>query len=162
MDNREAMNKLIKNVQDKVELARQSNNDEYWMQVVYEVQKTIPTLQNAIIDQQNLVNSISRYAEKVNEIEKTILVKSLNDTQKELAALKQDMLSGVQKIKEVQAKKKVSVKELSILYPDMSPDTQKSYRQRLHDPLPYHQKVEGGKISYVVEEVENWKQNQHK
>jgi hypothetical protein len=45
---------------------------------------------------------------------------------------------------------------------NMSKTSQQNYRERLYDPLPYHQKVEGGKITYIVEEIEKWLENQHK
>ena len=53
-----------------------------------------------------------------------------------------------------------TVKEFAKIY-DISKTSQQNYRTRLQDPLPYHQKVEGGKITYVVDEVEKWFENQH-
>lgn len=58
-------------------------------------------------------------------------------------------------------KKYLSVKEFEEKY-NMSKSSQQQYRSRLYDPLPYHQKVEGGKIVYIVDEVEKWFENQHK
>jgi hypothetical protein len=58
-------------------------------------------------------------------------------------------------------KKYLSVKELEEKY-TMSKSSQQQYRSRLYDSLPYHQKVEGGKIVYIVDEVERWLENQHK
>lgn len=55
----------------------------------------------------------------------------------------------------------LSVKEFEEKY-NMSKSSQQQYRSRLYDPLPYHQKVEGGKIIYIVDEVEKWFENQHK
>lgn len=55
----------------------------------------------------------------------------------------------------------LSVKEFEEKY-NMSKSSQQQYRSRLYDPLPYHQKVEGGKITYIVDEVERWFENQHK
>ena len=66
-----------------------------------------------------------------------------------------------QQMKKIQAKKYISVKELSEIY-NISKTSQQNYRSRLHDSLPYHQKVEGGKITYIVEEVEKWLENQHR
>lgn len=58
-------------------------------------------------------------------------------------------------------KKYLSVKEFEEKY-NMSKSSQQQYRSRLYDSLPYHQKVEGGKIIYIVDEVEKWFENQHK
>lgn len=58
-------------------------------------------------------------------------------------------------------KKYLSVKEFEEKY-GMSKSSQQQYRSRLYDSLPYHQKVEGGKIIYIVDEVEKWFENQHK
>ncbi len=66
-----------------------------------------------------------------------------------------------QQMKKIQAKKYISVKELSEIY-NISKTSQQNYRSRLHDSLPYHQKVEGGKITYIVEEIEKWLENQHR
>lgn len=65
-------------------------------------------------------------------------------------------------IEKLQVKKYISTKELAELYPNMPLSTQVSLRGRIHDKLPYHQNVVGGKIMYIVEEVENWRANQHK
>lgn len=45
---------------------------------------------------------------------------------------------------------------------NVSKSSQRDYRSRLKNPLPYHQKIEGGKIVYVVNEVEKWFSNQYK
>jgi len=58
-------------------------------------------------------------------------------------------------------KKYLTVKEFSEKY-NISKTSQQNYRGRLYDPLPYHQKVMNGKITYLVEEVEKWFENQHK
>jgi hypothetical protein len=58
-------------------------------------------------------------------------------------------------------KKYLSVEEFEDKY-NISKSSQTQYRGRMHNSLPYHQIVEKGKITYVVEEVEQWFQNQHK
>ena len=79
--------------------------------------------------------------------------------------LKKDAESEILEIKKqmakIQAKKIISVREFTDIYGD-SKTTQQNYRGRMHDPLPYEQKVEGGKITYIVEKVEQWKANQYK
>ncbi len=61
----------------------------------------------------------------------------------------------------IQAKKNITVKEFSDIY-NISKTSQRDYRSPLNDPLPYHQKVAGGKIVYVVKEVEQWLENQYR
>lgn len=58
-------------------------------------------------------------------------------------------------------KKILTVKDLEERY-NISKSSQKQYRSRLYNPLPYHQKVLGGKIVYSVDEVEKWLENQYK
>lgn len=61
----------------------------------------------------------------------------------------------------IQAKKYITVKEFEEIY-SVSKNSQQNYRGRIHDPLPYHQKVLRGNILYNVEEVEQWLENQYK
>lgn len=63
--------------------------------------------------------------------------------------------------KKIQAKKIISAKEFTEIYGD-SKKSQENYRGRLNHPLPYRQKVEGGEITYIVDEVEKWLENGHK
>ena len=72
-----------------------------------------------------------------------------------------EVLDIEQQMKKIQSKKNITVKEFTEIY-NVSKTSQQNYRGRIHDPLPYHQKVEGGKITYNVEEVEKWFENQHK
>lgn len=61
----------------------------------------------------------------------------------------------------IHSKQFLSVKEFAEKY-NISKTSQQNYRSRIHDPLPYHQKVESGKITYIVKEVEKWLENQHR
>lgn len=85
------------------------------------------------------------------------LIKSL-DAQEQKKYLKK--LEKID-IEYAQKKKNITVKEFEEIY-NISKSSQQDLRGRLYDPLPYHQKVERGKIVYVVEEVEKWFENQHK
>lgn len=64
-------------------------------------------------------------------------------------------------IEYIQKKKYLNVNEFAEVY-HMSKTQQQTRRGRLHDPLPYHQHVEGGKILYDVEEIEKWRENGNK
>lgn len=72
-----------------------------------------------------------------------------------------EVLDIEQEMRKIQTKNNITVKEFSEIY-NISKTSQQNYRGRLYDPLPYHQKVAGGKIVYVVKEVEDWFDNQHK
>lgn len=61
----------------------------------------------------------------------------------------------------IQKKRNITVKEFAEIF-SMSKSKQQNRRGRLHDPLPYHQEVENGKILYYVDEVEKWFKNQYK
>ena len=73
----------------------------------------------------------------------------------------QEVLEVQKHMAKIQSKKFISVKEFSDKY-GVGKTSQQDYRGRLRDPLPHHQKVRGGKITYIVEEVEQWFENQHK
>ena len=73
----------------------------------------------------------------------------------------EEVLEIEKEMTKLHAKKVLTVKELAERY-NIGKTSQQNYRARLHDPLPYHQKVLGGKITYVVEEVEEWLENQHR
>ena len=73
----------------------------------------------------------------------------------------QEVLDIQKHMAKIQSKKIISVKEFTDRY-GVSKTSQQDYRGRLRDPLPHHQKVRGGKITYIVEEVEQWLENQHK
>ena len=61
----------------------------------------------------------------------------------------------------IQSKKYITVKEFSEIY-NVSISSQQNYRGRIYDPLPYHQKVFRGNITYIVSEIEKWLENQYK
>jgi hypothetical protein len=66
-----------------------------------------------------------------------------------------------EEIKLIQNKKYITVNEFEKMF-NVSKSSQRDLRSRLRNPLPYHQKIEGGKIVYVVSEVEKWFSNQYK
>lgn len=72
-----------------------------------------------------------------------------------------EVLDIEEQMRKMQAKKYITRKEFADIY-NISISSQDVYRGRLYDPLPYHQKVAGGKVVYVVDEVEKWFANQHK
>jgi hypothetical protein len=61
-------------------------------------------------------------------------------------------------IEKIQKKKYISVKEFAEIY-GFSEDWQKNRRGRIRDKLPYIQTANGGKITYNVEEIELWFEN---
>jgi len=85
---------------------------------------------------------------------------------KELSALMRRLYAQEMDIeytmKKLHSKQYLSVKEVAEMYQGMSRSSQETFRSRLHDPLPYHQRVEGGKITYDRDEIEKWRANQHK
>lgn len=61
-------------------------------------------------------------------------------------------------IKIIRAKKYITVKEFTQIY-SYSSDWQRNRRSRIHDHLPFIQIIRSGKITYDVEKVENWFEN---
>lgn len=85
---------------------------------------------------------------------------TLNNTLKEKEKIK--VIVGLeQEMKQIEAKKYITVKEFEKKY-NLCSTSQQNYRGRMKDPLPYHQRVERGKITYNIDEVERWFQNQYK
>ncbi|WP_418640631.1 helix-turn-helix domain-containing protein [Sulfurimonas sp. ST-27] len=107
-----------------------------------------------------LKKDIEVYPENENETlaEAAKLKVDLYAEQIETSPIQQNQSSNIAVL---QVKKNITVKELAELY-NISKTSQQNYRSRLYDPLPYHQKVKGGKITYIVEEVEKWLKNQHR
>jgi len=118
-----------------------------------------------IYDNENVYTSKYDYEEKdrLNNITTNkydIPLVKLNKLLKQEERYKEILEIEKQMIK-IQSKKNISVKEFAEIY-NVSKTSQQNYRGRIHNPLPYHQKVEGGKITYNVEEVEQWFDNQYK
>ena len=95
------------------------------------------------------------------EKEEALKIKHKNEEEEFTKKYYKTEQTTADKIETIQAKKNITVKEFTDIY-NISKSSQRDYRSRLNDPLPYHQKVAGGKIVYVVEEVEKWFQNQHR
>ena len=113
-------------------------------------------LENNIDEKIDKVIDIFEYIENKNY---QLLIKINNlldekDKDKDINKLEEE-------IKLIQNKKYITVKEFEKMF-NISSSSQRDYRSRLKNPLPYHQKVEGGKIVYVVDEVEKWFSNQYK
>lgn len=72
-----------------------------------------------------------------------------------------EVLEIEKRMARLNSKKILTVKDLEEKY-NISKSAQQQYRSRLYNSLPYHQKVIGGKITYNLEEVEKWLENQHK
>lgn len=68
---------------------------------------------------------------------------------------KQEVLEVKKQMVKIQAKKYITTKECAEIY-NRSTRYLQNAKGRIHDPLPYHQTVAGGKIVYVVEEIEDW------
>ena len=118
-----------------------------------------------IFDNENVHTSKYDYEEKdrLNNIttdKYDIPLVKLNKLLKQEERYKEILEIEKQMIK-IQVKKNITVKEFAEIY-NVSKTSQQNYRGRLDNPLPYHQKVEGGKIIYNVEEVEKWFENQHR
>lgn len=142
-------------------------------------QKRYDELIDALIEQEWALDALNDGHQKVNinifeddkkKDEKDIWDEFVTDFDFPLIKLnnllsKQDQSEEVLQIEKDMAKlhnkKYLSVQDFDEKY-NMSKSSQQQYRSRLYNPLPYHQKVVGGKIVYVVEEVEKWFENQYK
>ena len=73
----------------------------------------------------------------------------------------QEVIDIEQQMKKIQVKKYITTDEMKEIY-NISISSQKDYRGRLNDPLPFTQKKFRGKIIYVVEDIEKWLKSQNK
>lgn len=64
-------------------------------------------------------------------------------------------------IRKIQAKKYITTDEMVEIY-NISISSQRDYRGRLNDPLPFNQNKFRGKITYTVEDVDKWRKNNNK
>lgn len=113
-------------------------------------------------------NKISKKLEIIeNSAETKQLLKEKNQLLKQIEQLKKENVENklkhsLEQLKIVQAKEFLSTSELAILFPHMSVERQKTYRGRLHDPLPYEQLNRNCKIVYDRKKVDIWKINNNK
>lgn len=94
------------------------------------------TIINDIINQTIILN---------NTLDKEEQLKEVSDLQQEMEIL--------------QAKRYISPKELSQLLPNMSISQQQTYRGRIKNKIPYHQATSRGGVTYIVEDVKEWMEN---
>lgn len=147
--------------------------DKHSKKVIKEAVESLYTIHNFVYEENEKYTSSGEYKNKSRleqfyEEEKfkgkfdiiRVNVVKLNELLDKQEQIK-EVVDLAEEMKKIQVKKNITVKEFSEIY-NISKTSQQNYRGRLHDPLPYHQKVEGGKIVYVVDEVEKWFQNQHK
>ncbi len=73
----------------------------------------------------------------------------------------QEVIDIEQQMKKIQVKKYITTDEMKEIY-NISISSQKDYRGRLNDPLPFTQKKFRGKIIYIVEDIEKWLKSQNK
>ena len=83
-------------------------------------------------------------AEKTKNLDKVIMLKE------------EESSYSAKEMEKIQVKNIISVKEYTEKYGD-SDTSQKNDRGLIKNPLPYNQKVKNGKITYNVDEVEEWR-----
>ncbi len=136
--------KTIKEILDE-----NSDNPKKALKLVKKVKEPIGALQH--YGDINYLNIIQGISERVVELNATL---GKEEQLKEVVDLEQE-------IKKLQAKKYITTEQFAQIY-NISISRQRDYRGRLNNPLPYHQTVAKGKITYDVGEVEEWRPNQHK
>jgi hypothetical protein len=95
------------------------------------------------------------YLEEIKKLQNIIKEQTI-----QLSAIAAQMIEQNKKLNSITIQSEyIGVKELERRF-DIKERSQKAYRGRVKNPLPFHQDVENGKISYKVSEVEEWKRNQ--
>lgn len=154
---KETINDLLK--------IRQKRYDEYIQSLIHEEQALDilndgckPMHSDFILEEEKKQDENEIWDEFVTDFDLPLIkLNSLLDKQQQ----NEEVLQIEKNMAKLHGKKYLSVKEFEEKY-NMSKSSQQQYRSRLYDSLPYHQKVEGGKIVYLVDEVEKWFENQHK
>jgi hypothetical protein len=117
----------------------------------------------------HMVNSFPQYEENhfdLEEANKATMERydsrliALNNLLKQEERNK-EVLDIEAEMRKIQAKKYITTDEMVEIY-NISISSQRDYRGRLNDPLPFNQKKFRGKITYTVEEIEKWLKNQGK
>lgn len=92
--------------------------------------------------------------ENLSLLNKLNSLQSKNNQNEEITKLQQQMLK-------IQVKEYITTKEFEEKY-NISISSQRDYRGRKNDPLPFRQIKFRGTITYDVEVVEKWLENQYK
>jgi|GEM_PF-2805827 len=94
------------------------------------------------------------FLNKIDTLQQTIQA-----NYQEITTLRQSLEEANKKLIEHSPKKFLTVKQLEQLY-SISESQQKNLRNRINNPLSYHQDEIGGKIRYEVSSVEGWMSQQ--
>lgn len=98
------------------------------------------------------IDKTNKHIELSNKLRQEIEDLKLENKQKELKF-------SLDQLRIAQAKEFLSTKELAIVFPNMSVEKQKTYRGRIHDPLPYEQLNKKCKIVYERKKIDIWRKN---
>lgn len=154
--------KEISHIADELEVS--ISEYEYQLEL-HDFEEQISSIENQQNELQDLAYEFNIETENNNVEDNQLrqLEEEKNRLQKELQALKEnhEQINREALIKEIQAKRYLSPKELAILKTDMSISSQQTYRGRLRDKIPFHQKGRDCKITYDIKEVEVWIENQN-
>ena len=135
----------------KIEIEINENNTPFYIikgMIIkaFEIHPSGSTCQNMIDEYYNKM--LTNEAKEIIELEKKLAKKH----NKEL--IEKEIITR-------ENKKYITISDFKEIY-NISISSQQQFRGRLNDPLPYHQKMIRGKVTYIVEEVEKWFQNQYK
>lgn len=72
-----------------------------------------------------------------------------------------EILKSATEMTKIENKKFITTKQFQEKY-NISISSQADFRGRTHDPLPFHQRKLGCKITYNVDEVEKWFKNNNR
>ena len=125
---------------------RKSLNREYQDNGLMTVLKTL--------SEEDFISDIELHKEIDNHLIKLNNLLQEKEQRKEIINLAQEM-------EKIQAKNILNPKHFFEKY-NISISRQRDFRTRLNDPLPYHQMVHRGSISYYVNEVDKWLESNNK
>lgn len=152
----------ISQIADELEISIAEYEYQLELHNLEEQLSSIDKKQNEFEDLAHEYNLDTNY-ENIENNQLNQLLEDKKQLLKEIQTLKDNhkQVSKEAQIKEIQVKEYLSPKELAILMPDMSISSQATYRGRLKDKIPFHQKRKKGKITYKLTEVQDWLDNQN-
>lgn len=156
VDEKLVLQKLYRDYHEKLFINESDEDKDFYMSILDTLEDVI-TLEN--FKPNDMMRALYELnIERIRELELYALrlYKLYNEeTSQEISYLENIKDRNIQKIREANEKKNISVIEFELVY-GYSSTAQKGFRSRLNDPIPFIQKEFNSKISYKKSDVDKW------
>lgn len=124
-----------------------------------EIQEQIELLQNKYLELSNELKELY----KTEDLYSSNEINSSSNLEEMIIKLSKQITKQNTEMKDINDyiksntnnKEKITIKEFTAIH-KYGDDKQREFRERVIDPLPYLQTKAGGKITYIVKEVDKW------